>query len=251
MACPICNGSKMIVEDRDGTKFMVPCQCFLQELHDSEYRRNVEKSRIPQEFLSRDWEAYKELALRELKPANKEPDNVLFYKNKAAFNVIEHYINNPDQFMKTDKNVFWIYGKSPNTGHTTIACLLGKACMQAGKKVRFITMSELRGLLLSVSREESYEDFFQKVRYFDVYILDDFLDTKKVVFATDYLKAALLDFVQVILSENKKIIGTGELSVFDFQSGNEPVQNVLIRSYAEVNIEGSFNAYIKKSHTVY
>lgn len=75
------------------------------------------------------------------------------------------------EYLEKRENVLFV--GNPGTGKTHLACALGFAACQQGRKVRFYTVTNLVTQLLERREEKSLEKLHKQLERFDLLILDE------------------------------------------------------------------------------
>ena len=225
MACTICDGRLFKVDKATGNA--VPCECQVQLLKKEIKSKVMNITRIPPVFWDQTLEGYKEmlpLVQVEASGAFRALDTINQSYNTKSLSKIYSYISDPKTlYDKEDPKakVVWIYGASPCSGHTSLACLLAKALWQVNARTVFFKMGEIRNHLVdfdsTVMKPQQFED--KLIDNYDAYIIDDIYNGNKL-FSSDseYLLSAFSNLIERIVYQNKLIICTADSSIRNITS---------------------------------
>jgi DNA replication protein DnaC len=153
--CPFgaCDGSGFVVDE--DTRVATPCQCRPQVV--ARARASALRARIPQRYRNVSFD-------RPPVPQISEP----------VVRVVRRFVADIDRNIEEGRGL-WFQGPS-GTGKTTLAMLVSRAAMEAGRSVALYSMPRLLGELRATYREGSaMEDveLLERLAHVDVLHIDD------------------------------------------------------------------------------
>lgn len=238
--CDKCNDRTFVPDEREykddnGIVYKeiiwIPCECRKERDKENVLRKGLEVSEIPKKYLKHSIDSY--LSIQGFTKS-------IYASNKTKIEVLKEFMEKPSDF--TDNySVLWIYGYEPNSGHTTLACIFGKALIKSGYKVRFLPMEKL---IDSFTRFDIKDEFFTKLDEFDVYIIDDAFDPSRATIRTDYILTHLFNFINNAINEDKHFIMTSNKSLDSMSVLNPEFKQceiIISRSVKSLKFEGTIN----------
>jgi DNA replication protein DnaC len=177
-ACPlgVCDGSGWILGPEDVAR---PCECRAERLNRGRSRgissvippryRGVSFDRPPVSDMGRDLE------------------------RKLALSQVKRFADNLDENLEEGRGL-WIFGNT-GTGKTTLAMLISKAALEAGKTVAIYSLPKLlariRRTYDSEPNGESYLSFFERLTSVDLLHIDDLGAEKRSDWVLEQLYALI------------------------------------------------------------
>jgi DNA replication protein DnaC len=193
-ACPlgVCDGSGWILGPEDVAR---PCECRAERLNKGRSRGIA--SAIPARYrgVSFDRPPVSDMA-RDL-------------KTKIAVTEVQAYIDELDKRL-ADGRGLWLFGDT-GTGKTTLAMLISKAALEAGRTVAIYSLPKLlariRRTYDSEPNGESYLSFFERLTSVDLLHLDDVGAEKR----SDWVLEQLYALVNERYEDRRSILITTNL----------------------------------------
>ena len=224
--CSNCGGKGFIIKENDmGEEEASPCKCWIQLNKDARLESKLIEANLNQKYTKYVFEDY-------LKQSFNQAIKIF---NQPQVDILKNFIENPNEFMESIQTL-WIWGKDPNAGHTTLATILGIALIKAGYKVRFFRMQSLLDIFYEFDKKSA---FFENIKKFDVYIVDDAFVTDRSIVNGQYIKTHLFNFIDMSLGEDKHFIMTSDRLVNDISSEFEQIKVIMMRSLLELELRGS------------
>lgn len=252
--CSICNGSRFIRvgNDFDGDVEWKLCSCQEKELDSQIIARILKVTRIPELYWNKkyeefDWPLLRPYSKSGVITAERSKIAEIVSNSEVVKDKLNKYMSDPVSFMTDPFNALWIWGADPNTGHSTLACILGIKLVKAGYNVRYYDMQSLTKAILEYKDADVMAEMESAMNRFDVFIIDDAFDkTKSYLSNSDYVNTSLFNFFKKALDKNKKLICTCSVDVDNLPDEYVSVVSLLIRSYKPIHMIGSFNDKIKR-----
>jgi DNA replication protein DnaC len=154
-SCPfgVCDGSGMIVDD--GQRLAAPCRC--RGLIVGERRARGLSNAIPKKYRGVSFDR---------PPITDMP--------AATVQVVRAYLRNLDQRLEEGRGL-WLYG-DVGTGKTTLAMLVSKTALEAGRSVAIYSLPRLLAEIRDTYEEgsrHSYTDLLDRLAEVDLLHIDD------------------------------------------------------------------------------
>lgn len=177
-ACPlgVCDGSGWILGPEDVAR---PCQCRAERL--SRGRSRGISSVIPARYRGVSFD----------RPPVSDMANDL--QTKIAVNEVRGFVDNLEERLAEGRGL-WLFGDT-GTGKTTLAMLISKAALEAGKTVAIYSLPKLlariRRTYDSEPGGESYLSFFERLTSVDLLHIDDLGAEKRSDWVLEQLYALI------------------------------------------------------------
>jgi DNA replication protein DnaC len=228
-ACPlgVCDGSGWILGPEDVAR---PCECRAERLNRGRSRgissvippryRGVSFDRPPVSDMARD------------------------LQTKIAVNEVQAYIDDLDARLQEGQGL-WLFGDT-GTGKTTLAMLISKAALEAGKTVAIYSLPKLLARIRRTYDSEpggdSYLSFFERLTSVDLLHIDDLGAEKR----SDWVLEQLYALVNERYEAQRSILITTNLPhpELEEQIGSRTVSR-LTQMCDEVEVRGDDRRYGK------
>lgn len=230
-----CDGSGFIETiDENGEEVVKLCSCKKDFLSEEGVQRKLVQARVPIEFHKYTIEDYNNVTI------GFSPDAKAF--NKKSLDIINKIITEPSYFLNNFK-VLWIWGKEPNSCHTSLAVILSKALLLHGSSVRFSSFQELIKSFTDFDNKDVLKDY----KNHDVYIIDDCCDITKSFLSTksDFVKVNLLEFFSSNLMNGKKFICTSNVDIDSIDAKFNDLKYLLQRYVYEMQLKGNISTILR------
>jgi len=226
-ACPlgVCDGSGWILGPEDVAR---PCECRAERLNKGRSRgissvippryRGVSFDRPPVSDMARD------------------------LQTKIAVNEVRAFVDNLDQRLQEGRGL-WLFGDT-GTGKTTLAMLISKAALEAGKTVAIYSLPKLLARIRRTYDSEpggdSYLSFFERLTSVDLLHIDDLGAEKR----SDWVLEQLYALVNERYEGQRSILITTNLPhpELEEQIGSRTVSR-LTQICDEVEVRGDDRRY--------
>jgi DNA replication protein DnaC len=236
--CTICNDSTFIRKVVDGEEIWVPCECRRKKDAEMIMESRLTHANIRKSLRGYTFDDY-------LKLANNFSPTVKAF-NEPRINILKSFINNPKEFLEK-KQVILLYGNEENSGHTTLAVILGIELLKIGYKVRYIEMQQLIDAFVQFDGKNTY---FDELAKFNVYIIDDAFDDTRTIAKGKYTQVHLYQFINTALNDGKHFIMTSNVPVNQISSEYEQCKLILQRSLSQIELHGSLTTLLEKGDLV-
>ena len=233
MHCSICNDTTFTSSEKDGETIAIACVCRKERLVKAGLEKKLIESHVPRKFWGCTIEDYFRISKKFL---SLEDQNA----NKNNIEIIRSYIERPDIIIERKLQVIWIWGTDLhcNSCHTTLAVLLGIACMKINVSVRFISMQNLLNALINF---EEKEVFFKEFNKYKVFIIDDAFDGSRCIASGNYTQIHLFNWFNDAMNARKILICTSNTPLKNVDAIYEQSKIILSRDAQELEIVGSFS----------
>jgi len=225
--CLKCGGSgfkiKYDPETKEDTAY--PCNCRLDREKKDTIRTKLVRACIPPKYWEYDLDNYSNCFVG---------NSVIQDANSFNINKLKGIIDDPTYFIE-NYDVLWIWGTTPNAGHTSLAVILATSLLEHKYKVRFLRMQDL---IASFTDFEEKKDFFKYLEGFDFYLIDDAFDSNRCIASGDYTRIQLFNWLSTAVSNNKKFICTSKVDIPKIDKQFEQSKNVLLKSYISMEFQG-------------
>jgi DNA replication protein DnaC len=177
-ACPlgVCDGSGWILGPEDVAR---PCECRAQRL--SRGRSRGISTVIPPRYRSVSFDA---------PPVS---DMARDLQTKGAVAEVRAYVDELDQRLREGRGL-WLFGDT-GTGKTTLAMLISKAALEAGRSVAIYSLPKLLARIRRTYEAEqsgdSYLSFFERLTSVDLLHIDDLGAEKRSDWVLEQLYALI------------------------------------------------------------
>ena len=231
MACEICKGKGFLIKREEGKEDVaIPCRCRIKFDKEVAVKIRLIKADIPKTHWDISVEGFKNLKFEE---------NDFFEKNTESITTLEKLITTAKDIKKYPR-VIWIWGTKlhPNSCHTTLAVLIGIACMKINVSVRFISMQSLLNAFINFEEKES---FFKEFNKHKVFIIDDAFDESRCIVSGNYTQIHLFNWFNDAMNARKILICTSNTLLKDVDAIYEQSKIILSRDAQELEIVGSFS----------
>jgi DNA replication protein DnaC len=229
--CNICNGFGFILRtDKYGEDVWSPCECRKQQDGDRAWDYKLTAANIPKLFRNYTFENY--LAL----PFSAEVRRF----NAPQVEKLKTIKEDPQSFFDKYKTL-WIWGKDVNSGHTTLAIILGMRLIELGSKVRFIRIQTLLDAFVKAFKDPLQTAYLEELKNFDVYIIDDAFDLSSSTVGGQYTQTHLFQFIDEAISQDKHFIMTSNINVADIPEDFSRSRTVLSRSIYCLELRGTIS----------
>jgi DNA replication protein DnaC len=129
--------------------------------------------------------------------------------NPAAVQEVERFVSRIDELLEEGRGL-WLIG-DVGTGKTTLAMLISKAALDAGRSVAIYSvprlLAEIRDTYDADSGERSYMDFFQRLVSVDLLHLEDLGAEKQ----TDWVLEQLYSLVNQRYEDTRSVLVTSNV----------------------------------------
>jgi DNA replication protein DnaC len=188
-SCPfgVCDGSGMVVDDE--ARLATPCRCRGQIV--GERRARGLSNAIPKKYRGVSFDR---------PPITEMPS--------ATVQVVRAYLRNLDQRLDEGRGL-WLYG-DVGTGKTTLAMLVSKTALEAGRSVAIYSLPRLLAEIRDTYEEgsrHSYTDLLDRLAEVDLLHVDD-VGTEKT---SPWVLEQLYAIVNARYEEQKSIVLTTNL----------------------------------------
>lgn len=206
--CPRCEGAGFVLDSNDEA---APCDC-----HDVRVRRARSQgvsSVIPKRYRGVSFERF--------------PVTEMAIGNPEVVRAVRRFCDQVEERVEDGRGL-WFMG-DVGTGKTTLAMLVSKAALDAGRTVAIYSvphlLARIRDTYDADAREQSYIEFFRRLVEVDLLHLDD-LGTEK---QTDWVLEQLYSLVNQRYEEQRSIVLTTNLDFEDLerQIGKRTVSRLL------------------------
>jgi DNA replication protein DnaC len=159
-ACPlgVCDGSGWILGPEDVAR---PCEC--RERRMARRRARGVASAIPRKYRTVSFDA------PPISDMSRDP------RRAPVFNAVKGYVETIDERLDEGEGL-WLMG-DVGTGKTSLAMLVSKAAVEAGRTVAIYSLprllSRIRRTYDAEAREQSYLEFFERLTEVDLLHIDD------------------------------------------------------------------------------
>jgi DNA replication protein DnaC len=230
-ACPlgVCDGSGWILGPEDVAR---PCECRAERMNKGRSRGIA--SAIPARYRGVSFE----------RPPVSDMARDL--KTKIAVTEVRSYIDDLDERLANGRGL-WLFGDT-GTGKTTLAMLISKAALEAGRSVAIYSLPKLlariRRTYDSEPNSDSYLSFFERLTSVDLLHLDDVGAEKR----SDWVLEQLYALVNERYEDQRSILITTNLPhpELEEQIGSRTVSR-LTEMCDEVEVLGKDHRYGKVS----
>lgn len=194
-ACPlgVCDGSGWILGPEDKAR---PCECRAQRL--ARGRSRGISTVIPPRYRSVSFEA---------PPVS---DMARDLQTKAAVAEVRAYVEELDQRLAEGRGL-WLFGDT-GTGKTTLAMLISKAALEAGRSVAIYSLPKLLARIRRTYDSEpggdSYLSFFERLTSVDLLHIDDLGAEKR----SDWVLEQLYALINERYEAQRSVLVTTNLS---------------------------------------
>ena len=228
-ACPLgaCDGSGWILGPEDVAR---PCQCRAERLNRGRSRgissvippryRGVSFDRPPVSDMARD------------------------LQTKIAVNEVRDFVENLEERLRQGRGL-WLFGDT-GTGKTTLAMLISKAALEAGKTVAIYSLPKLLARIRRTYDSEpggdSYISFFERLTSVDLLHIDDLGAEKR----SDWVLEQLYALINERYESERSVLITTNLPHPDLeeQIGSRTVSR-LTQMCDEIEVRGDDRRYGK------
>jgi DNA replication protein DnaC len=188
-SCPfgVCDGSGMLVDDEQ--RVATPCRC--RGLIVGERRARGLSNAIPRKYRGVSFDR---------PPVTEMP--------AASVQVVRAYLRNLDQRLEAGRGL-WLYG-DVGTGKTTLAMLVSKTALEAGRSVAIYSLPRLLAEIRDTYEEgsrHSYTDLLDRLAEVDLLHVDD-VGTEKT---SPWVLEQLYAIVNARYEEQRSIVLTTNL----------------------------------------
>jgi DNA replication protein DnaC len=229
--CPlgVCDGSGWILGPEDVAR---PCECRAERLNRGRSRGLA--SAIPARYRGVSFDR---------PPVS---DMVRDLKMKRAVNEVRSYVDELDERLTAGRGL-WLFGET-GTGKTTLAMLISKAALEAGRSVAIYSLPKLlariRRTYDSEPNGDSYLSFFERLTSVDLLHLDDVGAEKR----SDWVLEQLYALVNERYEDQRSILITTNLPhpELEEQIGSRTVSR-LTEMCDEIEVLGKDHRYGKVS----
>jgi len=231
--CDICKGKGFILKEVDGETVWSMCECQrLKNIQDISTRKFIE-SGIPKEFWKMEFDFYKEIPY--------PPDVKNF--NKPNFELLKKFLDDPKTYFDSYK-LLWIWGKDDNSGHSSIAAILGKEFINHNYNIKFVRMANLINYFITSNNNKTFIDDIRKL---DLLIVDDALDVTRAPLNNKllYITSLLFNFFSEALSNDVNMICTSNSVLAGVDDTYKEIKTLFARYLYELEIRGNIINYIK------
>lgn len=236
--CPqgICNGDGFIYKENPDTKQLVAHACACRDEREQRMTQDrlLKAADIPLKYRNATLEKFKE----DIECLNQS-------KNRLIFPIIDNIIVNTDIFMEGEKAALWIWG-SPTCGKTSLAVSIGKILISKKFKVRFIDMQHLLDMFINFDPEGSKNTYFNELKQYDAYILNDAFNTTKAHTKGEYTRIQLYNWMNDILANRKRLICTSNVLISSIDREYAACKDLLLVDGLPLEITGSFDTILTR-----
>lgn len=251
MACPTCNDTGLYI---DGAGRMGICDCKKQQVEDRINDGFQKRSNIPKTYWNITIESFANLkacqsggvsALGAFQPP--KPLSIIDIRTRdTTIEFIEKFVRSPLSVCKIgEAKVYWIWGCDNVAGHTTAACLMGKALALLNIRVKYYSAFDLRTKFINFKEDfDAHEDLLGKD---DVLILDQLFDKHgKTDIGQEYVKQALVAFIEAAMRRNKTLIITSKSELFGLCDELAHIVSVVHPNLESLHLPGSIKSAVFK-----
>jgi hypothetical protein len=243
MACDLC-GDQTFTIDEKGVAHI--CDCQVKKLKDNISSNLQKRSRIPKSYWGLDIASFKKLTpkkqVQESTVSKKDKPLLMseLKRRNESISFIEDFINLPLKYcIPGESKVYWIYGYESIAGHTTLACLMGKALNEKMKKIVFYNMQDLRSIFTDFDKKGSV-NIEESTAENDGFILDGLFDKNgNSSIGNEFMRLALIGFIERIISLGKLLIITSKVDLFELPDEFNHLVSIVAPHYTSLNVEGS------------
>ena len=225
MSCKICKGMGFLFREEGTETVAYPCTCRKEYDKKKEIEIKYIDAGIPKKFWYYTMDSYKKLPF----PPKVRDENA------TSISTIESIIEDPKKLINGYR-VLWIYGRDDNSGHTSLAIILGKELIEKHYKVKFIYMQNLIDAFVKFNEKQTY---FKDLESYNVYIIDDAFDTSRSFISGDYTRVQLFNWINDALDKEKSFICTSNTEVDKLDTIYSQIQTILKRNIKELRLNGS------------
>jgi hypothetical protein len=162
--------------------------------------------------------------------------------NSLSIETLQEYLDDPDKFLSS-YNVLWIWGTGTSAGHTTLAVLLATELLKKGHTVKFIDMQRLLDAFTEFDKKTEY---FDSIKDFDVYLLDDIFTPKRNFVRGEYTLAHLYSWLKKLLVDDKHFICTSKVALPDVDIVYDQSKDLLRKYSISLEFRGSLLKSIER-----
>ncbi|HET9676062.1 MAG TPA: ATP-binding protein [Solirubrobacterales bacterium] len=226
-ACPlgVCDGSGWILGPEDVAR---PCECRAERMNRG--RSRGISSVIPPRYRGESFD----------RPPVSDMARDL--QTKIAVNEVRAFVDNLDERLREGRGL-WLFGDT-GTGKTTLAMLISKAALEAGKTVAIYSLPKLLARIRRTYDSEpggdSYLSFFERLTSVDLLHIDDLGAEKR----SDWVLEQLYALVNERYEAQRSILITTNLphTELEEQIGSRTVSR-LTQICDEVEVRGEDRRY--------
>lgn len=180
-----CDGSGFVIDEATNTA--TDCSCRPIRISRAKARRL--EARLPQRFRDVAFDRF---------PVNEMPS--------AQVTAIRRYTRDVGAQLDDGKGI-WLFG-DVGTGKTTLAMLISKAALQAGRTVAIYSMPRLLGVLRDQIDEDGTLDYLDRLATVDLLHIDDL----GAEYRTDWALEQLYTIINTRYEEQRALVVTSNLA---------------------------------------
>ena len=235
LTCNCRNTGFIIIRDEKDQEVSTMCVCRLKKEEILSFDQKLIGASIPKDYRSYTFETYDKLLLSKFSPEIQQ-------YNQPAIEKLKSFIKNPNDFID-NYNILWIWGADDNSGHTSLAIILGVEFIKQGGRVKFISCHDLFN---AFTKFDEKQDFFKDLDSYQIYIIDDALDPERSYMNGSYTKINFFTWINDSLNNNKKFICTCNTPLIKVSDIYSQIRSIMLRKSLSIELQGSYNSTLEK-----